>query len=85
MLKKENNLPNLMEEMKKRINELRTLIDLERLKERSIEREEKLIILSYELEEKEYGIKEMEKYIKRIEFKEKVEERYENLLGDGKK
>lgn len=85
MLKKENNLPNLMEEMKKRINELRTLIDLERLKERSIEREEKLIILSYELEEKEYGIKEMEKYIKRIEFKEKVEERYENLLGDGEK
>ena len=66
----------------KKINEL---IEEESLNVKKNKKTEKMTVLLYEKDEVKEEIEIIEKTIKKIEFKEKVEKEYENLLGDGKK
>ena len=81
MLKQENNYKVILEELKNKQKKINELIEEESLNIKT----EKMTVLLYEKNEVKEEIEIVEKTIKKIEFKEKVEKEYENLLGDGKK
>lgn len=81
MLKQGNNYKFILEELKNKQIKINELIEKESLNIKT----EKMTVLLYEKNEVKEEIEILEKTIKKIEFKEKVEKEYENLLGDGKK
>ena len=85
MLKQENNYKVILEELKNKQRKINELIEEESLNIKNNKKTEKMTVLLYEKNEVKEEIEILEKTIKKIEFKEKVEKEYENLLGDGKK
>ena len=85
MLKQENNYKVILEELKNKQKKINELIEEESLNIKNNKKTEKITVLFYEKNEVKEEIEILEKTIKKIEFKEKVEKEYENLLGDGKK
>ena len=85
MLKQENNYKAILEELKNKQRKINELIEEESLNIKNNKKTEKITVLFYEKNEVKEEIEILEKTIKKIEFKEKVEKEYENLLGDGKK
>ena len=85
MLKQENNYKAILEELKNKQRKINELIEEESLNIKNNKKTEKMTVLLYEKNEVKEEIEILEKTIKKIEFKEKVEKEYENLLGDGKK
>ena len=71
--------------MREKLKKINISIEEESLKLKNNRKTEKMIVLLYEKNEVKEEIEIVEKTIKKIEFKEKVEKEYENLLGDGKK
>lgn len=85
MLKQGNNYKVILEELKNKQRKNNDLIEEESLNIKNNKKTEKMTVLLYEKNEVKEEIEILEKTIKKIEFKEKVEKEYENLLGDGKK
>ena len=85
MLKQENNYKIILENLKNKQKKINELIEEESLNVKKNKKTEKITVLLYEKDEVKEEIEIIEKTIKKIEFKEKVEKEYENLLGDGKK
>ncbi len=84
MLKQENNYNNLIKQLKEKQIRIKKEYEDDKTNYKDEKKREKALIFQYESDEVKEEIELVEYYIKKMEYKEKVEKEYENLVRDSK-
>ena len=84
MLKQENNYNNLIKQLKEKQIRIKKEYEDDKTNYKDEKKRDKALIFQYESDEVKEEIELVEYYIKKMEYKEKVEKEYENLVRDSK-
>ena len=84
MLKQENNYNNLIKQLKEKQIRIKKEYEDDKTNYKDEKKREKALIFQYESDEVKEEIELVEYNIKKMEYKEKVEKEYENLVRDSK-